>query len=101
MKTQVPNLNKLLSDKIVLVRADNGILMTDTTKGENGTKVYEIINEDGSVDFDSFAFMVADIAGYMNIPLVCEVTGQEFVSMTVPIGEAGALFDEGDEEDED
>lgn len=101
MRTQNPNLNKLLSDKIVLVRADNGILITDTTKGENGTKVYEIINEDGSVDFDSLAFMIADIAEYMNIPMVCDITGQEFVSITVPIGESENLFDEGEDEDED
>jgi hypothetical protein len=98
MKTHTPNLNKLLSDKIVLVRADNGILITDTTKGENGTKVYEIINEDGSVDFDSLGFMFIDIAEYMNIPLSCDVSGLELVHMVIDIEEANELFD--DEEDE-
>ena len=98
--TKKDNLNKLLSDRIVLVKADNGVLLTDNRNGESGTKVYEIFNEDGSVDFDSLAFMFTDIAEYMNIPMVCDISGQEMVHITVPIGEADNLFDYDDDEDE-
>jgi len=98
------DLNKLINNKIVLAKADNGIILTDVAKGDNSVLVYEVVNEDGSMNYDAFAKMIYDISVYMNIPLVCEVSGLAFVPVVTEIenvkfGEEGEYFDDDEEDD--
>ena len=97
------DLNKLINNRIVLAKADNGIILTDITKADNSVLVYEVVNEDGSMNYDAFAKMIYDISVYMNIPLVCEVSGLTFVPIVTEI-ENVKFEDSGDidfEDDED
>lgn len=96
---QRENLNKILSDKIILVKADNGVILTDTNKTDNAVKVYQIFNEDGSVNFESFTNMIQDIAEFMNIPFEDPISGLGLVNYTMPINEINNLDDLDDTEE--
>lgn len=94
------SLIKSKSHRILLERADNGILLYEIREdGEVSARlVYEIYNEQGLMMYDRIADLVYDIADNLRIPVEEPITNRKMAIYVVPIESADTGKEEGDDD---
>jgi hypothetical protein len=96
---------KNTSSRILLERADNGVILYDLGEGNNviSKMVYEIYYRDGVIDFDNMAALLVDIIENLKIPVVEPETNRamEFYVVKIDPDKPALGDDEFEDEDDD
>lgn len=95
---------KNTSSRILLERADNGVILYDLGEGDTviSKMLYEVYFRDGVVDFDNMAALLVDIIENLKIPIAEPETNRAMeIYITKIDPDKPALGDEEFEDDDE